>query len=746
MNFTTVDKVTQTIRAGDETEQIRANNRVKIQNAANGFPPLTPDQAKKLGIKINVNWGELSVLFAHARRQYDDAFLGSNYYFKVSMPDGPEETKTAWGTFITNKINRIMKRAEDYASEKESQHAALVAHGIGPMYWPTREFWKPEFVAIEDFRVATDTKCSMQNLLWLGIRKLYTEGELSTKVFGRYADKGWNKKYISKILHEYHNTNYENTSYDWLNAPEKMAELVKQNSGFYSSDSVPTIPLWHFYHIDDDDPKNVAIKLKVVPDLGVRGTYSDYDEFLFQSDRPWCRHWHNLTNVQFGDLNNKAPFLIPSVRSLGFLLMEPTYWTNLFRCRLLQHGMENFNIWLRIADPEGRARAQKVELFDKGIVPEGVTIVPQTERHQVDGELVNNIMSQLKQLQSEAAQSYTQQVDTGTQKEQTAFETRAKLAAVNAMMSGLLGRAFRKETYAYREIARRFCLRRSPDPDVQEFQMACQEFGIPQQYLNVEYWEIEPEKPIGSGNPTMAESQVNTLMEWRPMLPPQAQQEVLHDAIEVVTRDPKRAQRWVPIDEKTRVSDAQRDAEFAFGTLMQGVPVRMKDGLNPLEQIETLIGLLSGVIAQLEQNGAMADAREIVGMQTVVKYVGQLIQQVAQDQKQKARVKQYGDALGQLVNAIKGFAQRLAEQQKKAAQNGDPEKLAKAQSTAQLAQMKMKINQQQAEQKMRHKELEFRQDTAIKTAEARHDLFNEAANQTAKRFAAFSKPNGKSEK
>lgn len=703
INFSSPSKVVDTIRASDETEQIRAENRVKVNNSINGAPPLTPEQAKKLGVKLNVNWGEMAVTCAHARRQYDDAILGSQNFFKISIPLAPDENREDWAIFITNSINRIMKRSEEYACEKESQFSAVVSHGIGPLLWCDQDTWKPSFVGLEDFRVPTDTKTSLSNLSWLAVRNLYTEGELSRKVFGRYSGPGWKKDSIKKILKEYHNTNYETTNYDWINSPEKMAELVKQNAGFYSSDAVPTIPLWHFYYMDDSNPMRPRIMLRVVPDLGIRGTYQDR-EFLYETEKPHCYKWNELTNIQFGDLNNKAPFLYHSVRSLGFLLMEPCFWTNLFRCRLLQHGMESLNIWLRINDPDGRARAQKVELFDKGIVPEGVQIVPQDERHQISDGLVEGIMGQLKQLISEASQSYTQQLDTGTQKEQTAFETRAKIAAVNAMMSGLLGRAFRKQVFEYREICRRFCLRNSSDPDVQEFQQQCKENGIPKIWLNSEFWEVEPEKPIGSGNPTMAEAAVKDLMEARAAYPPQAQQEILHEFTAVLTKDPRRAQRWVPLDGKSSVSDAQRDAEFAFGTMMQGVPVRMKPGLNPIEQIETFLGLLSGVMAQIEKNGNMADAREITGLQTVENYTNQLINQLAQDKQQKPRAQEYAKSLGKLANYTKAFAQRLQEQQP---QGGDPEAAAKVQAMTLQAQTKSKVTEASAQQKMAHKEKAF---------------------------------------
>lgn len=754
MLFNSASKVSDVIRASDQVERVRAENRIKILNQANGFPPLSADQAKKMGVRVNVNFGEMVVLFAHARRQMVEALLNPRNFFKVTIPLAPEEKKGSWGTFITNWINRKMKDSDEYASLKENQLAAVVAHGIGPQLWCDNEHWMPEFVAIEDFRVPTDTETSFRRLPWIAVRKNYTEGELAKKVFGEYADKHWEKKVIKKILHEYHDVNFETESYTWMTAPEKMAELVKQNAGFYSSDAVPTIPLWHFYYMDDSSPSKPCIKLKIVPDQGVRGTESGDQQFLYDcGDDYICHKWPELVSVQYGDLNNKSPFMHHAVRSLGFLLMEPCFWTNIFRCRLLQHGMENFNVWIRIADPEGRSRAQKVELFDKGVVPEGVTIVPNTERHQVDGEMVNNIMAQLKQLQGEASQSYTQQLDTGTKKEQTAFETRAKIASVNAMMGSILSRMFRKESFAYREICRRFCIRKSTDQDVRDFQEACRREGIPKQYLNVEYWDVEPEIPIGSGNATMAESEIMTLMEWRPMFNPTAQQEILHEAVEVITHDPRRAERWAPIDGKRGVSEAQRDAESVFGTLMQGVPVRIKDGLNPIDQVETLLGLLAGVVVQIERGGNMTTMREIAGLQNVGKYVSQLVQQIAQDENEKARVKSYSDAMGKLMNSVKAFAQRLQEQMQKESQNGDGDAKAKAAATMMQAQVKAEIDRQLAQQTQGLEQKRFeldqqREDQSLMAELARKQAENDADIERKNKLAeakAKNAPNGKPE-
>lgn len=713
-----------TIRAGDQVERWRGENRVKVSNLANGVPPLTPEQAIKFNLSVNVNWGEGPVLFANGRRQYESAFLGPQNFFKVSIPEAPPEKSTEWGMFITRKINKILKDCEEYANVHEYKWASVLANGPGPQIWYDDECWLPEFVAPADLRVATDTLTSFKNLSWFGVRKRYTVGELSRKVFGKNALPGWNKAAIQKALDGMKNVNYENTEYTWMTSPEKMAARVKQNAGYYTSDACPTITLWHFYYYDETDPKNCAWELCIVPDQDSNTGHTDLpvDKFLYESPKPVAKDLCNLLHVQFGDLNNDAPFTYQASRSLGFLLVEPCYWTNLARCRMLQYTFEQFNVWLRSADPGGRARASKVELFDRCFVPEGITIVPQTERHTVDPRNIEMVMAQLKQLMSEASQSYVQSTDTGTKKEQTAYETRVKLESVNSMMSGLLGRAFRKEKFAYQEICRRFCIRKSQDPDVRRFQAECRKAGIPPQFVNVEYWDIEPEIPIGSGNPTMAQTQAQQLLAMRPMYDPTAQQEILHEATEVITGDPRRADRWAPIDGKRGVSDAQRDSEFAWGTLMQGGDVQMKEGLSAAEQTDVMIGLTAGKIAQLDKTGGMATKDQIIGLSKCLEYANELNLRLAQDEQQKGRVKANADKIGKLSNSIKAYAQRLAEQNKSQSQNSNggiaPEVIAKVEGSKISAASSAKIKEEKNTQQMRHKDIAFVKDQQRKDAEA----------------------------
>lgn len=715
MNFGDMQKVLATIQATDSAAWIRAENRKRIYALFNGDPLISEADAQRMGLRVRVNWGEAAVLGQHGRRQYTNAFLSRGNFFKVSIPDAPEDKASSWQSFITRKINKILKDCEAYLDLHDEQWGSVLIQGYGIKFNEHPENWLPSFIAIEDFRVPTDTQCNLENLVWCAIRKSYTEGELSKKVFGKNSDPGWQKPLISQILDKYHNYNTQGTTYNWNTDPEKMAELIKQNGGYYASDAVPTIPLWHFYFKADDG----KWYLRVVPDQNTLGSPQTSD-FLYTSKKPFARKREHFLQIQYGDLNTKAPYMYHSVRSLGFLLMEPCFFSNLTRCRAVQHLHEMMNIWLRSSDPAGRGKARKVELYDRCHIPEGVSIVPQSERHQVDQAFAEWITQDLKGLQREASVSYTQDTES-QQGDETATAVMARVSSVNAMMSGLLAKAYRKEKFAYIEICRRLCLAGSQNEDARRFQADCRKAGIPRMFVNVDMWEVEPEIPMGSGNPTMEQAITQQLLGMRPMFGGQAQQEILHEATIAITGDYRKADRWAPIDQQQGITDAQEHAELAFSTLMLGVPIQGKQGLNPIDQIDTLLGLTAGVVTRIANTGGIATDGELAGLDTTMQYIGGLVQQLAQDPAQKQRVKLYGDALGKMMNEIKGIAQRSQEQKQAMAQNGNGDG-GKTQALLIQASTKAKVKEAQTAQQMEHKEIAFKEQQHREDQKTVHEI------------------------
>lgn len=725
MNFSTPQRVIQTIRAGDRAEWTRGDNRVKINDAANCKPPLSAELAKKLGVKINVSWGELMVLLERARTQYRTAFNSSEHYFKVKLPVAPPEYQADWSEFITDTLNKIMKDSLKFFELGESRWTSTVTLGVGPTIWRdqgNKAKWCGDYVPVEDLRIPTDTTVDFENLGWFGVRHIYTPGELLKKAFADGSK--WNKKAVARILKNKKEINwdYAGLNYDIETQPEKYAELVRQDGSWTVSDAMPGIPFWHFYFEDDadPDPAQQGWYMCIVPAEGTIG--GPQDEFLWRSDKPIAKKRERIIQCQFGDLSAKAPFMYQAIRSLGFALLEPCHYTNLTRCRLLQHVHDNFNIWLRTTDPVEKARAQVQEFGNLGMLRSGISVVPQNERHQIDGGLVEQTMAQLKQLQNEASASYTQSIDTGTRREQTAFETSVKMQQVNSMMSGLLIKAFKYETYHYKEICRRFCLPldQVDDEDISEFQQKCQQFGIPRQFLDVKLWEIEPVTPLGMGNPTIAQAAAQQLLGILPLLDPTAQQEAKHEIVLTITGDPRKASRWVPLGKGRGVTDGAAYAYAIFGTLMQGVPVPPKEGLPAQDQIQALLGMMAGKINMIEQTEGKANPDEVVGFNMVNDYVLGLVQQLQQDKQQKQFVKQTMDALGRLMNQVKALGERGQESRKSQDQNGDgkmAETHAKIEGLMAITAAKVHAKQVADKQKQQQKAEQFVREQRRKDAE-----------------------------
>ena len=124
MNFTTAQKVLDTINASSDVRNARANNRGKINEAANGAPPLSPEEAKKSKMPVNFNTLELTMLFAEARRQFLTAYYGISNFFDVSLKTGSEDKSSSWGKFITNEINEAMMDSLRYYEVNKNCYAS----------------------------------------------------------------------------------------------------------------------------------------------------------------------------------------------------------------------------------------------------------------------------------------------------------------------------------------------------------------------------------------------------------------------------------------------------------------------------------------------------------------------------------------------------------------------------------------------------------------------------------------------
>lgn len=159
------------------------------------------------------------------------------------------------------------------------------------------------------------------------------------------------------------------------------------------------------------------------------------------------------------------------------------------------------------------------------------------------------------------------------------------------------------------------------------------------------------------------------------------------------------------------MTNAVHDATLAFGSLMQGVTVPPMGGFSPIEQIETLLGMMGQYLQSVQAVG-LPTMREILGMNAVGTYIDAQIALLEQDQREKQRAKMYADELGRMMNNVKKLQQNVqqaeaAKQQQGGNGNGMAETMQKLQQNQAIFEQKLQQKELANAQRTQHKQVAF---------------------------------------
>lgn len=712
MKFKSASDVRTVVEMMRETDiGAHSFNRSKINELFEGFPPFSEEEMTANSRDTNVNFLEAPGIAHKARSTWNNAFLKPGYFFTVTLDSGPKHKRSSWGHTITKNLNRPMKNSLPYIETTRATGASVVLHGIGPKRWESANCWRPDEIGIEDLLIPGKTRVKLDNLAHFAVYREYTPEELFRFTHRKKVDPGWNMSVANKELKRVSQEVFQGTDdyQDTMN-PEKLVQLFKANAGYMNTDAVPTIKVWDFYFQEDDDDKGCWYRKMILAD----STY-EAEGFLYDSRRPYAENLSQILHIQFGDGANVAPFLYHTVRSLGFFLFGICHLQNRTRCGFFDAVQRAMLEFFRVHGGDDRARLQRADLVNLGIVPDGLQFVPRDERWQVDEALVGAALSQNRQLMSENAAAFVQDVDQGTQKELTATEVMARLNSANTLVASLLSMAYTYAKFEYREIARRFTIRNSGDRDIERFQADCLKAGVPKEYLNVERWEIEPERVMGAGNKTLELAQAKSMMEIRPQFDSDAQREVLRDYVLAVTDDPDKADRWVPPEDRP-ITPAEHSAQIAVGSLMQMAPVGIVKGIDHIGYVEAFLLSMQSLVEDIAVLGPTP--QQIAGLSACYKHVLGHIKIIAESEDNRQLVKRYGDFLKPIMNQVRAWSAQMQQAARAAAkQNGNGEAAAKGQAALIQAQTKAKISEATATQKMRQKDVAFAQEQQRKNIE-----------------------------
>lgn len=706
----------------------RAENRARIDNLFNGAPPYTPQEQEQNRVNTNVNDLSANRIFHDTTRQFSNAHLKPGSFFNVKLDSGPRHKRDEWGRIITTQINRRMKRSPFYRQTLRNVFGQLVLHGIGPVTWPNKFKWCPTMHMMCDVLIPSRTLLTMENLSYFAIYRRYTAAELGRIVGRPKISRGWNKDVLNGCLdwvRKQEGTTIPSSDMNWT--PERIAEDIKANSAFFSSDQVPTVNCWDTYFISDEGPEQ-GWKRRIILDCPsiseaqnatvskeTKNIIGGRNQFLYSSeDRNYASSLGEIIHFQFADGSVVAPFRYHSVRSLGFLLYSLCHLNNRLRCRVTDSTFENLLQYIRINSLNDAERLKKLDLVNIGFLPEGWNFVTQNDRWQVNENLIQMLINMFRQDMAASSPGFNQ--DFGQQDssavEKTATQITAEINRATSTIGTILQESYSYQEFQYQEIGRRFCVKNSEDIDVRRFRVECLKSGVPAEMLNSDRWDISAERVLGNGNKQLEIAEAQMIMQQYPLLDPDGQRIAVRNFLSAVTSDPALVDRLKP-ENPTHITDSVHDAEVSAGSLLLGIPMGLRQGVNHGEYAATLLGIMSTEIKKIEASGGVGDPDDIAGLQNIagqtiegqpIEGNGALnhIQILAQDQEAKAEVKQLMTLLGKMMNQVKAFAQRMQEQQGQQNGNGQlpPEDVAKLKGQLILAEAKAANMRESHAQKM----------------------------------------------
>lgn len=755
MNFNDAQLVESICYQMRQSDWPRSRNRRAINDLFNGFAPFTEEEVQANDIQANYN-DLTSVRKAHdGRGQMYSAILKPGNYFNATATIGPKNGRTKHSQTVTFKANRIMKRSMPYYELQRAKIAQAILHGIGPAVWRDRDHWRPFPIAIEDVLIPSGeaSELPLDDLPLFALHQSLTAPSLIRLTRGPNRDPGWNMPVVEACLKWIDKETQQLSASYWPDmwSAEKWGERIKESS-WYAGDLIPTIEVYDFYWWVDDGKQSGWKRRMIIdpwgtPDAGAlkyagirkKGTlYEDmqnkksklYNSFLYSSgDKIWSPNKKSIVGFQFADLSAVAPFRYHTIRGLGFLLHDACHIQNRLSCKITEATFETLTMLMRVKSQDDVQRALKANLFNRGFVDETVQFIPEAERWHPETGLVEFGWQKNREAIDQGSSSMSQNQDMSKGVEKGQLQIMAELNATTAMLSAGLLQYYQYQKYEYCEILRRL-FNRDPsctDPDVKEFRGYCLSHGVPEEMISsVEGWEVEPERVMGAGNKTLEMAIAQQLLAMRPLYDAGPQRKILRDVTSAITDDAARAEELVP--EEPTPSSTVHDTELTFNALINGIPVDPPDGVNAMEAAAKTLDLMEHTI---QQTGPVGNPKVIQGLTYAAGYATHYIKLLEEDKNSKKLATALNSKLGKLGNLIKAMAQRMQEQQQKAAAaNGNgglkPEDAAKIAATNAMAKNKIALAKESHAQKTAQRQISFEQKLKQDAEQHGHDLIKSA--------------------
>lgn len=722
--FKSTSSIFEEISDMERDEAPRREDRATVSAFFNGKPPFSQAEADSLGLTCNVNnlFGYTDL--AASKEATLALYTKPARLWSIELDSAPVGKKQEWEQDVTDELNKIVKKHGRLRMPYEGVAGDATLHGEGEFYFPDCRCPLPRHLPLSQRLIPNNASADPGELTHFAIS---TDIPLHDLMFHiRRESEGWNLSALRALSKDLFDTEKKANGSKWsagaLTAVDSMnaeeLEYARQTQGDIDRVFRTKVPVYYFFQADPDRDGR-PLDLTIVPRINRKTEEGSKlkEESLFDAEEYYPSIQDALQPFFMDCILGGEPKW-HRVKGLGHINYSVAWHIEVLMDRLMQGSMEAAQTFWKAGDASTREDLEKILLRHNGIIPEGVSLMP--ERTPTDLNGIMAVLGLFRQQAAKNARSAFSNDETGRgQGNELQVQAMFRQNAITAQQSSRLSNWYDAKSRLGATILARYtnCDISTKDKyysEIMEFQSALKRRGIPLWYVQPHNVNVTSTKITGDGDDMKARQTALFTIQNLQQLPPESQQLAKRDAWGILLGDYEKAEAWVPIG-KDAPEDQVRDAEGENNTcILQGRPPkpRAKD-VDEVHADTHLQGLVSIVQMASARGEEAFNPQELLGFKALGAHTVMHVQRMGSMGKKDIEAR-YMEALNQVSKMAEKLRHNMEQKQQAQQQEPiDPLKVADLQLKKTALELKAKKDEFAAQKFERTQSLR-EHDTAIK--------------------------------
>lgn len=579
----------------ETTEKNRREDRALVSSFFNGAPPISDAEAEELGFTVNVNhlfgYTELS----NAADQMFSTFTKPTHLFTVELRDAPPGKAVEWGMKAQTAATRVLRKIRAFKPQMQGITGDATMHGEAVFHFVNRTFPLPKQAPLSKFLVPSNASTDPSELTHFA-----REGEIGLLKLSRIArnkSEGWNIANVNRLLAKLYGKEKELTEngFDAENVEEM--EYRRQQNASIDERRKTSWRVYYFYQKRCDLRHEPICCTIVLKDSESDGREDADAVVLYESDECYSATT-DIIHPIFMDCIIGGEMKWHRVLGLGTLNYALNQSIETLICRAQQGTLEeSMNLW-EVGDNVSREELQQIMLKHNGILPAGITLVP--NRRNMDASGIQEMIQFFRQQGSKNARGVTpNNGDNNNQLEVQATAEMNNAASISNNRSSLF---YDSIDPMWAEVWARLvnpCIEAEDDgySAIMDFQAEMQREAVSLYHLQPHNVIIAATRLVGDGLRSKELAIATFLTSNRAMFAPEVQPEITRTITALAIDNYAMAERFTPMQTQPDNPQEMRALDENSTMLTQRIPQNPKaddiDALHVSQHFPAMEMLLS---------------------------------------------------------------------------------------------------------------------------------------------------------